>query len=490
MSLRVKCALLLIAFELTLAVTLMLTVRHIRHYFENAAEAIASSNRSNADLRRLRQLLRDELGLVLKFSADPAATDKQRALGEQIDAALADFENTLGRSVQFDADDPKLDIETLRILLAQRARAVDRYIADATKVSGESTSLPTFDQSHHLALDRFIGQWETEVFHRMILTAEGSFAALNQSVMILSINMIVGAVLGVLGLVLVRRWVLVPLSELTNAADEFGRGRLDYRADVRTRDELGKLADSMNMMSADLARLGRQMVFRERAAAMGELISYIAHNIRNPLAGIRSLSESCRRSAPEHSAMHDQHDEIVASVERLQRWLREVEHTCRSIDIRPAPVDTAALVNNLVAVFRPMADRRDVRLETRIAPDAATIHVDESHFEQALAAIVGNAIEATPAGGSVTIAVECDTERRHQIVAIADTGPGIPREMRDTVFHPSVSTKRDGQGLGLAMARKIAALHAGELTFECPITGGTIFRFDLPLPQEPDATNA
>ena len=223
---------------------------------------------------------------------------------------------------------------------------------------------------------------------------------------------------------------------------------------------------------------------------MGELISYIAHNIRNPLAGIRSLSDSCRRSADTGSALREQHDEIVASVERLQRWLREVEHTCRPIDIRPTPVDTAALIGNVIAVFRPMADRRSVTIDRHVEPSASTIHVDESHFEQALAAIVGNAIEATPAGGRVRIAVERDNVRRHTIVSIADTGPGIPLDLRDSVFHPSVSTKRDGQGLGLAMARKIAALHAGELTFESPESGGTIFRFDLPWPQEAAPTNA
>ncbi len=489
MSLRAKCALLLIAFELTLAVTLMLTVRHIRHYFESAADAIATSNRSSAELRRLRQLLRDELNHIYTYGDVPAAAERQRQIADQIQTGLAELKSALTDPTRLASDDQQLSFDRLKALIMRRADAIDHFRSASNSNATRKSALDSFDEGPHLALEEFIGRWEAAVFSRMQIAAEGSFAALNRSVLILSINMIVAAILGVLGLVLVRRWVLLPVRELTNAADEFGRGRLDHHADVRTHDELGKLADAMNAMSADLARIGRQMVFRERAAAMGELISYIAHNIRNPLAGIRSLSDSCRRNAPEDSELRGQHDEIVASVERLQRWLREVEHTCRPLDIRPVPVDSAELLNNIVAVFRPMADRRKIQLRRNIAQDAATIHVDETQFEQGLAAIVGNAIEATPANGSVTISVEIDADRRHQVVSIADTGPGIPTELRDRVFHPSVSTKREGQGLGLAMARKIAALHAGELTFECPPEGGTIFRFDLPLPQESGETN-
>lgn len=490
MSLRAKCALLLIAFELTLAVTLTLTVRHIRHYFENAADVIASSSRSNLDLISLQRLLRSELQSVEQFGLSAEAETDQRELDQRIQSTLDNLAATTQAQPQVQVQNRDFNIDALRKLIAERNAAIERHRAETTDTDRTAHPLRKFDRAPYVALDEFLVKWNSAVFDKMQTTAEGSFATLNRSIMILSINMVVAAILGVLGLILVRRWVLSPVSELTQAADEFGRGHLEHHADVRTRDELGKLADAMNAMSADLARLGRQMLFRERAAAMGELISYIAHNIRNPLAGIRSLSDSCRRNAPENSTMREQHDEIVASVERLQRWLREVEHTCRPLDIRPAPVHAETLINNIIAVFRPMADKRDVKLSKHIDAGAETLHIDEVHFEQALAAIVGNAIEATPAGGSVTIRAEVDPERRHQLISIADTGPGIPAEIRDSVFHPSVSTKREGQGLGLAMSRKIAALHAGELTFECPAQGGTIFRFDIPWPQEPDATNA
>lgn len=473
MSLRIKCAILLIAFELTIAVTLFVTVRYIRNYFEDAAQAIASSSRSSAEIRRLRLLVRDELSHLQVQKNASLADDERARIRRDIEAASNDVMSMNDRTRLDDDLTTHNSIEALGALLEQRQQAITRW-----EQAGAQANFPS---ETHLEIDRLLGQWETLVFESLSATAQGSFDAFYRSVLVLSSNMVVGALLGVLGLVLVRRWVLLPVNELTHAADEFGRGKLDHRAKVRTRDELGRLATAMNDMSADINRLNRQMIYRERAAAMGELISYIAHNIRNPLAGIRSLTESCQRGAPPDSEMAQQHTEIVASVERLQHWLREVEHACRPLDVQPQAALAAGMVGGVVDVFGPMAARRKIEIQVHLPDhDDAIMQIDTTHFEQALAAVVGNAIEACDEGGRVTIDVEARRDDGTQVISVQDTGPGIPPEVRERVFQPSVSSKRDGTGLGLAMARRVAALHGGELTFECPPGGGTIFRFTLP----------
>jgi len=480
MSLRLKCAILIIAFELTLAVTLFATVRVIRHYFENAAQSISSSSQSSVKIRRLRRLLRDEFIQMQRYPKLEPNPDERAKMIRDIEFIAEEIlaDETLSTLIGAH-DSPKAPGESLEKLLAQRQVELTtaRKNADAT---GESRF--PFVGSAHLEMDRLLGQWEALVFDHLSDTARGSFDAFYRSVLVLSMNMAVGALLGVVGLVLVRRWVLLPVVELTEAADVFGRGHLDHRAQVRTAGELGQLATAFNGMAADIARLNRQMVYRERAAVMGELISYIAHNIRNPLAGIRSLAESCRRSVVGDEALARQHDEIVGSVERLQSWLREVEHVCRPMKMMIQSVEAAQLIEGVVQAFRPMALRREIDLQVTSSNESGVIlSVDTTHFEQALAAIVGNAIEACDKSGVVTIAFESFPAKRQAIVSVTDSGPGISEALKEKVFQPSISSKHDGSGLGLTMARRVAALHGGELTYECPPEGGTIFKFTLPM---------
>ncbi len=485
MSLRLKCAILIIAFELTLAVTLFATVRVIRHYFEDAAQSISNSSQSSVKIRRLRRLLRDEFTQMQLYPQLEPNPDERARMMRDIDFVAAEVlaDKTLDKLIDTN-DSPAASSESLKKLLAQRQLELTTNWKNA---DGTGDSELPFVGSAHLALDRLLGQWEALVFDHLSATARGSFDAFYRSVLVLSVNMVVGALLGVIGLVLVRRWVLLPVIELTDAADQFGRGHLDHRAQVRTEGELGQLATAFNGMAADIARLNRQMVYRERAAVMGELISYIAHNIRNPLAGIRSLAESCRRTVDADDGLARQHDEIVGSVERLQSWLREVEHVCRPMEMQIQTVEAAQLIEGVVRAFRPMALRREIDLQVTSGDEfSIKLSVDTTHFEQALAAIVGNAIEACDKNGVVTIAVESCPAKRQNVVSVTDSGPGISEALKDKVFQPSISSKRDGSGLGLTMARRVAALHGGELTYECPPEGGTIFKFTLPMMEVQD----
>ncbi len=451
MSLRTKCAVLLVAFELTLAATLLLTVRYIGTYFEDAAETLAVSNRTGADLARLKALVREELNLVREGGASDAVRERlDREIGEAINR-LGGNGQALGAS----------DMMQLRQLAAQRQ-------SGGTEIAGQ------------LALYNYLVGLEMRVMNAVRSLVETSFQAQQRAAMILALNMLVSAVLGVAGMVLVRRWVLLPVQALKHATDQYAQGRLEYKARVHSGDELGRLATAMNTMSAELAQNQRQKVVRERLAAMGELVSYVAHNIRNPLAGIRSLAESCLRRMPGDAPLRREQEEIVGAIERMQRWMRELEHSCKPLEIEPKEVAINELIDNVIAVFRPMAERRKIDLCRNGNGRGQSVCVDERHFEQAVAAVVGNAIEAAGERGRVTIGFEHRDEGDGWSLHVRDSGKGVPAELRQRIFHPTFSTKREGQGLGLTMARKIAELHGGQLELESPATGGALFRFTLP----------
>jgi len=478
MSLRAKCALLILAFELTLAATLVLTVRYIGKYFENAAGAFAASSGRLAQVNRLRTLARNELTHLLQFvphPSDQAPCQLCTRLAEEIKSASA--------SVLADRsglrDGAFLDLERR---LLNRSLAIADYRRALRTADG--STVVRFDPRAHLDLDTCLAGLEDESLQAAQEAVENPYRVQQKAILILSANAVAGVILGVLGMVLIRRWVLRPVQELKLITDEIGKGNLEHRAPVLAQDELGQLSTAVNKMSSDLARIEKQMVQRERAAAVGELMSHLAHNIRNPLAGIQASAEATRRQLAEDSPLRAPQDAIISAIDRFQRWLRELEHTCRSLDIQPLPTDLRSVIDGVVAVFKPMAARRSIAVEHRLDEALQAVLIDPRHFEQALAAIVGNALEVTPDHGKVVVAAQADDDA-HWSLSVADAGPGIPPEIREAIFEPGFSTKRTGHGLGLALARKVVELHGGQISVDCPLEGGSVFR--VMMPAQPDA---
>jgi signal transduction histidine kinase len=127
-----------------------------------------------------------------------------------------------------------------------------------------------------------------------------------------------------------------------------------------------------------------------------------------------------------------------------------------------------------------MADQDGISVAAKHNGSPHTVPLDARQFEQALTAVVGNAIEAVGAKGRVTIAVATAENADRWELTVSDTGPGVPPEVRAHVFEPTFSTKRHGHGLGLALARKIAELHGGDLECADHPGGGAVFRFIMP----------
>ncbi|MFQ5501094.1 MAG: ATP-binding protein, partial [Phycisphaerae bacterium] len=436
----------------------------------DAADVLTQSSAGITDISRLRRLVRTEMTALLQYHPDPATDIEIQRLRQQIDISAHALQTNLAGKLG-----PK-EADGLAAWITDRQTLVDTFLSTAA-LNPDARFAP----ERHLEIDSLLGAFESRMLEEMRASVDASFSAQETAALILSINMFVGAALGILGMLLVRRWVLLPVQELKRTTDELGRGNLEARATVNSADELGQLAAAVNRMSEDLARIERRLVQRERLAAMGELIAYVTHNIRNPLAGIRSAAESCRRrleTGSEHRATQDQ---IVSSIDKFQQWLRELEHSCSPIEVQSRPVDLTELIENVVTVFRPMSDRRSIAVRTRIGDEHHAVPVDARQFEQALAAVIGNAIEAVDDRGQVTIATESNGDPSHWNLTVTDTGPGIPTHVRDKVFEPSFSTKRNGHGLGLALAKKVTELHGGDLTVICPAGGGTVFRFSMPV---------
>jgi len=220
--------------------------------------------------------------------------------------------------------------------------------------------------------------------------------------------------------------------------------------------------------AGDLARA-------EKLAAVGELSAAMAHEIRNPLAGIQlACTKLGRQLPPEQSRKIDL---VVSELKRVNNLLSERLYEARHAPEPLVDVDVAALIDSLVALLNYQVPE-PIRLATGVAPGLVCA-LPESGLRQALLNLVMNAARAIGEGeGRITVSARRRDERLE--IEVADSGPGFPRSMIDSGVRPFVTGRVDGTGLGLAIVQRFARTFYGELRLENPPEGGARATLSLP----------
>lgn len=306
---------------------------------------------------------------------------------------------------------------------------------------------------------------------------------------------------GVLAALLFRRWMLRPIVQLRGATAELARGNFAYRLNIPGRDELAQLSREVNSMAATVMVTQQRLVEQERLAAVGEMMRRLVHNLRNPLAGIRSLAEITRYELPASSDLREHQDRIVVAVDRFEAWLNDLLRSTSPMQLHLQPIAPAPLLERAVESVAPTARGKEIALQIEPVHDLETIEADPLHLEQAVVSLLSNAVEMTPPGGRVVVAVAPapvpvpTSGRDDQIAAtlvggpggwcllsVDDSGPGVAPDLREKVFAPYFTTRRNGSGIGLAMVHNIARSHGGRAWVEDSALGGARFVIALPMP--------
>lgn len=243
-------------------------------------------------------------------------------------------------------------------------------------------------------------------------------------------------------------------------------------------DDAHDLAESLEAANSDLAQ---DMEARQQANAV--FVGQLAHELRNPLAAVKGLTDLVRADPanpanPEHLAV------VAEEIRRLEATLDATltfgkptpPQRERYFELR----DTYASALRILAA---RLERRGVQVETSW-PEPLPFRGDEQGFRQVFFNLLANAADAMPGGGKIS--VRAAREAAGYVVHFADTGPGLPKELEGRLFEPYTSGKPDGNGLGLSIARQIVTGHAGALTAANRPGGGAEFTLTLPL-EEPDA---
>jgi signal transduction histidine kinase len=283
------------------------------------------------------------------------------------------------------------------------------------------------------------------------------------------------------GVILLRglqRWLAQPLAKIGHSIAVIGAGNLDHRVPVAAPDELSLIASEINRMSAALGESQARLVESQRLAAVGELSSYVAHNIRNPLAGMRSAAQLGLADADDAQASRKVLHDIIGAVDRLEAWVRQLLVYSAPLDLARVPHDINGMLRDVLALLRPSLDAKRLRLALDLTPELPALSLDEQHLEQAFAALVSNAVDACPAGGRLTVSTR-RTDGGIGIV-VKDSGGGMPPEVLQKAFQPYFTTKPTGVGLGLVMARRMIEAHGGRIEIASAAGVGTTVTIRLP----------
>jgi len=311
-----------------------------------------------------------------------------------------------------------------------------------------------------------------------------------------------------------------PVRRLIDGVGSVAAGDLDTRIPVDRANELGRLAEAFNSMAADLGRAReelrgwserleqklvekseeltrtqRHVTHMEKMASLGKLAATVAHELNNPLAGILTYARLAERTVEEGGLREAEHDDLARSLGLIRREAGRCGDIVRNLLLfaRRSGTELALhsineVVDRALMLVRHHLEMANVALDNRSLDGDDGVVCDADQVQQALVALLVNAVEAMPDGGTLTVSATSVGEAVELVVA--DTGVGIPPDVLPRLFEPFFSTKdkTSGVGLGLAVVYGIVRRHGGEIDVDSEPGRGTAFRVRLPRHPPRDAS--
>jgi len=279
-----------------------------------------------------------------------------------------------------------------------------------------------------------------------------------------------------------------PMVELQEKIALVSEGNLDVAVSFSKRnDEIGDLGRNFNHMMQQLResreeieRLHRtQMSRAEHLATLGEMATGLAHEIRNPLAGIAGVIEIIGRDLPSNSPARVVVKDVRLEVAQINRILTDLLETARPHPPQIHSSDLNTTVEHAVMLARQQVLSRPIKIELQQAPDLPEVEHDSDQIHQVLLNLLLNAVQAIEGPG--TVRVEIGSRDGGASVVVSDTGRGIPAQNLSNIFRPFYTTKGNGTGLGLSLARRIVEEHHGRIEVSSEVGKGSKFEVVLPF---------
>jgi two-component system, NtrC family, sensor kinase len=289
-------------------------------------------------------------------------------------------------------------------------------------------------------------------------------------------------------LVVLTYTVQRPMVELQQKIAQLGSGDLTASVSFANRnDEIGDLGRNFNQMvkqlresREEIERLHRtQMSRAEHMATLGEMATGLAHEIRNPLAGIAGVIEIIGRDLPGSSPARAVVKDVRQEISRINHIVTDLLQTARPHPPKVRKSDLNTTVEHAVMLGRQQALSRSTEIALRKDPSLPEVEHDSDQIHQVLLNLLLNALQAIDVNGKVSVTVE--RKGTNAVIEVADNGRGIPPDHLLSIFRPFYTTRGDGTGLGLSLARRIVEDHQGRIDVTSTLGKGTTFQVILPL---------
>ncbi len=295
------------------------------------------------------------------------------------------------------------------------------------------------------------------------------------------------AVVGVLGLLLtlaLTNRMATSLERLAVAADAVSDGDLERSVAVRGDDEMSRVGRAFNHMTDNLKMSLQELSDSRALAAVGEFAAELAHEVRNPLSAVRIDLQMVEEGLPEGSRLREIQERVLSEIERLDVTLGGALRTAQSGRAARDVVDVREPLIAAVTSARTTAGPRGPDIVIRESAEPASVTGNAAALEQIFLNLLLNAVQASGEGECVEASLSSTDV--HVVIAVADRGVGIAPEDLQRVYDPLYTTRRDGSGLGLTIARRLVIAHSGHIEIESEVGAGTVVRVLLPAVIDPD----
>jgi signal transduction histidine kinase len=279
-----------------------------------------------------------------------------------------------------------------------------------------------------------------------------------------------------------------PILTLQRGTHDIAAGQLDARVSIDRDDELGDLGRAFNTMADRLVKLQEEVKRQERQAMFGRVAAGLVHDLSHPIQNIGNSTRLLLRDDLDAESRDQFRLTMERELQTLKRFMDDLRHVVKPKPIERFAMDINGSVAEIAESMRSEGDRHGVTIETQYGAGPLVIEGDRFALGRVYRNLIMNAIQATEAGGRVTIA----TGRTGDWVEISvtDTGSGIPAERISAIFDDFVTTKRRGLGLGLAISKRIVEQLNGTIDVQSEVGRGTAFTLRFPARDDRSAQAA